>query len=143
MDKFVYSFGAGHAEGRPPSIEERGNPPTRKDLLGGKGAGLAEMTRLGIPVPPGLTISTGLCRWHYAHDRSYPDGLDAEVRQAMALVEDRAGARFGDARDPLLVSVRSGARVSMPGMMDTVLNLGLNDVTVEGLAASTGDRRFA
>jgi pyruvate,orthophosphate dikinase len=134
MEKFVYSFGGGAAEGA----------GGMKELLGGKGAGLAEMSRLGIPVPPGFTITTEVCRYHYAHERGYPPTLDDEVRRAMAEVERSVGgARFGDAREPLLVSVRSGARVSMPGMMDTVLNLGLNDTTVEALARATGSRRFA
>ncbi|HEX2570660.1 MAG TPA: pyruvate, phosphate dikinase [Polyangia bacterium] len=133
MTQYVYSFGGGVAQGS----------GAQKELLGGKGAGLAEMTRLGIPVPPGFTISTEVCRWHYDNGRRYPDGLDPEVRAAMKRVEELVGAGFGDAHNPLLVSVRSGARVSMPGMMDTVLNLGLNDTTVEGLAARTNDRRFA
>jgi pyruvate,orthophosphate dikinase len=132
--RYVYTFGAGLAEG----------DGKMKELLGGKGAGLAEMNRLGIPVPPGFTITTEVCRWHYDHDRAYPPDLDAEVRAAMATVEERVGdARFGDRERPLLVSVRSGARVSMPGMMDTVLNLGLNDVTVEALARRSGSPRFA
>jgi pyruvate,orthophosphate dikinase len=129
----VYFFGDGRADGG----------AGMKELLGGKGANLAEMVRLGIPVPPGFTISTEVCRWHYANGRKYPDGLDGEVRRALAEVERVVGARFGDPADPLLVSVRSGARVSMPGMMDTVLNLGLNDQTVRGLVARSGDARFA
>ena len=134
MSKFVYSFGNGQAEGE----------GAMKDLLGGKGAGLAEMNRLGIPVPPGFTITTEVCTWFYAHGHRYPAELDAQLRAAVAHVETSAGtARFGDAHDPLLVSVRSGARVSMPGMMDTVLNLGLNDATVEGLAKKSGSARFA
>jgi pyruvate,orthophosphate dikinase len=133
MSKYVYTFGNGKAEGA-------GN---MKETLGGKGAGLAEMNRLGIPVPPGFTITTEVCRYHYDHGRTYPDSLDGEVRAAMANIESIVGARFGDAHDPLLVSVRSGARVSMPGMMDTVLNLGLNDTTVEALARKTGNPRFA
>jgi pyruvate, orthophosphate dikinase len=132
--KYVYTFGAGQADG----------DGKMKELLGGKGAGLAEMNKLGLPVPPGFTITTEVCRWHYAHGRAYPDGLDAEVRAAMRTVEERVGAgRFGDAGDPLLMSVRSGARVSMPGMMDTVLNLGLNDATVDALARRSGSARFA
>ena len=114
-----------------------------RDLLGGKGANLAEMCNLGLPVPPGFTISTEVCRYYYAHGLTYPDGLQAEVESALASIERAIGKRFGDPEDPLLVSVRSGARVSMPGMMDTVLNLGLNDKTVEGLARISGDERFA
>jgi pyruvate,orthophosphate dikinase len=132
--KFVYTFGNGQAEG-----DEK-----MKELLGGKGAGLAGMNQLGIPVPPGFTITTEVCTYYYGHDRSYPPELDAQLRAAVAHVEKLVGgAKFGDAADPLLVSVRSGARVSMPGMMDTVLNLGLNDATVEGLAKKSGSPRFA
>ena len=134
MPKFVYTFGNGQTEAE----------GAMKELLGGKGAGLAEMNRLGIPVPPGFTITTEVCTYYYAHEQSYPPELDAQLRAAVAHVEELvAGARFGDATDPLLVSVRSGARVSMPGMMDTVLNLGLNDITVEGLAKKSGSPRFA
>ena len=131
--KFVYSFGGGAAEGR----------AEMKSLLGGKGANLAEMANLGLPVPPGFTLSTEVCTAFYRNNRAYPEGLDAQIRAALATVEKIAGAQFGNATNPLLVSVRSGARASMPGMMDTVLNLGLNDVTVEGLATRSGDRRFA
>ena len=131
--KWVYSFGGGRTEG---GAEMR-------NLLGGKGANLAEMSNLGLPVPPGYTISTALCTAYYENDRAYPDDLSGQVEAAMALIEEAVGMNFGDADDPLLVSVRSGARASMPGMMDTVLNLGLNDVTVEGLAAKSGDARFA
>ena len=131
--KFVYSFGGGSAEGR----------AEMKALLGGKGANLAEMANLGLPVPPGFTISTEVCTAFYKNNRAYPDGLDAQIRSALATVETIAAAKFGEAGNPLLVSVRSGARASMPGMMDTVLNLGLNDATVEGLASRSGDRRFA
>ena len=133
MAKWVYSFGAGHNEGR----------ADMRNLLGGKGANLAEMASIGLPVPPGFTISTDLCTEFYKNDRRYPDDLDAQVRSALALVEEAVGRKFGDPAKPLLVSVRSGARVSMPGMMDTVLNLGLNDDTVAGLAATSGDDRFA
>src|SRR4051794_7492607 len=135
MSKFVYTFGSGQAEGA----------GIGKEILGGKGAGLAEMNTLGIPVPPGFTLTTDVCTYHYAHERSYPPELDAQVRAAMAHVESLVGARFGGAPEgaPLLVSVRSGARVSMPGMMDTVLNLGLNDTTVKALAKRTGSPRFA
>ncbi|MEZ4554547.1 MAG: pyruvate, phosphate dikinase [Dehalococcoidia bacterium] len=131
--KQVYLFGDGAAEA----------DGLMKELLGGKGAGLAEMSRLGIPVPPGFTITTEVCNTFYALGRQYPEGLEARVREGIAHIERTVGAGFGDATNPLLVSVRSGARVSMPGMMDTVLNLGLNDVTAEGLAARSGSARFA
>jgi pyruvate, orthophosphate dikinase len=114
-----------------------------RELLGGKGIGLVEMTQLGIPVPAGFTITTDACRDYMAAGGEVPDGLDREVDEHIAALEERAGKRFGDPDDPLLVSVRSGAAVSMPGMMDTILNLGLNDVAVEGLARSTGNARFA
>ena len=114
-----------------------------RELLGGKGIGLAEMTQLGIPVPAGFTITTDACRAYMAADGGVPEGLDREIEERIAALEGRAGSRFGDPESPLLVSVRSGAAVSMPGMMDTILNLGLNDVAVEGLATSTGDARFA
>src|SRR3954469_15148774 len=113
-----------------------------KELLGGKGAGLAEMTQLGVPVPAGFTITTDACR-AYSGSHELPDGLEAEIDEHVRALEAKAGKRFGDESDPLLVSVRSGAAVSMPGMMDTILNLGLDDVAVEGLAASTGNPRFA
>ena len=116
---------------------------TMRALLGGKGANLAEMARIGLPVPPGFTISTDVCGWYYDHDGGYPPGFDDLVREHLVAVEEQQGKRFGNADDPLLVSVRSGARESMPGMMDTILNLGLNDDTVEGLAARTGSGRFA
>ncbi|HZT87207.1 MAG TPA: pyruvate, phosphate dikinase [Stellaceae bacterium] len=133
MTKWVYSFGNGAAEGR----------AEMRDLLGGKGAGLAEMANLGLPVPPGFTITTEVCTHFYANGRSYPDELEQQVAAGLARVEKIIGARFGDPDKPLLVSVRSGARASMPGMMDTVLNLGLNDRTVLGLARNSGDERFA
>src|SRR5215207_6965501 len=133
MAKWVYRFGEGRADGT----------GAMKDLLGGKGAGLAEMSSLGLPVPPGFTITTEVCTWYYAHGQSYPDDLTQEVEAALATVERQLDRRFGDPERPLLVSVRSGAPVSMPGMMDTVLNLGLNDETVEGLARSTGNAQFA
>jgi pyruvate, orthophosphate dikinase len=114
-----------------------------RELLGGKGVGLAEMTQLGIPVPAGFTVTTDACRAYMAAGGNAPEGLDAEIAEHVATLEERTGKRFGDPRDPLLVSVRSGAAVSMPGMMDTILNLGLNDTAVEGLAASTGNARFA
>jgi pyruvate,orthophosphate dikinase len=132
-ERLVYGFGAGKASG----------DASMKALLGGKGANLAEMSNLGLPVPPGFTITTDVCTAYYRLGRQYPEGLAAEVDTALAEVEALVGKRFGDASNPLLVSVRSGARASMPGMMDTVLNLGLNEATVEGLAALSGDRRFA
>ncbi len=131
--KWVYRFGAGKADGN----------ASMKELLGGKGANLAEMSSLGLPVPPGFTITTEVCTAYYANGRKLPEDLDAEVDAALVEVGRTVGAKFGDARVPLLVSVRSGAPASMPGMMDTVLNLGLNDETVEGIAAKTGDPRFA
>jgi pyruvate,orthophosphate dikinase len=133
MAKWVYSFGAGHDEGR----------ADMRDLLGGKGANLAEMASIGLPVPPGFTITTEVCTEFYRNDRHYPTDLEKQAREALARVEKAVGRRFGDQNQPLLVSVRSGARVSMPGMMDTVLNLGLNDATVEGLARDADDARFA
>jgi pyruvate,orthophosphate dikinase len=133
MTKWVYRFGNGAAEGR----------ADMKNLLGGKGAGLAEMSNLGLPVPPGLTITTEVCTYFYGHGKSYPPELREQVADGLAALEHSLGARFGDADNPLLVSVRSGARVSMPGMMDTVLNLGLNDRAVIGLACNSGDERFA
>ncbi len=117
--------------------------PGGRELLGGKGIGLAEMTQLGIPVPAGFTITTDACRAYMAAGRPCPAGLDDEVAAHVGRLEERAGKRFGDPEDPLLVSVRSGAAISMPGMMDTILNLGLNDVAVEGLARTTGNPRFA
>jgi pyruvate,orthophosphate dikinase len=134
MTRRVYPFGA------TAPTEPIDDP---RALLGGKGAGLREMASLGLPVPPGFTITTEVCQYFHAHDRRYPDGLEDEVRAAMDFVEREMGARFGDATAPLLVSVRSGARASMPGMMDTVLNLGLNDATCEGLARQSGNPRFA
>ena len=131
--RWVYAFGAGKADG----------DASMKNLLGGKGANLAEMSALGLPVPPGFTITTEACTHYYQNGQSFPDALRGDVEAALAEVERQTGKRFGDAANPLLVSVRSGARASMPGMMDTVLNLGLNDETVEGLARLSGDRRFA
>ena len=133
VTKWVYSFGAGHNEGR----------AEMRNLLGGKGANLAEMASIDLPVPPGFTITTEVCTAYYDNDRHYPGELKDQVAAALELVENAVGLKFGDARKPLLVSVRSGARVSMPGMMDTVLNLGLNDETVLGLEAASGDPRFA
>ena len=132
MKKYVYFFGNGKAEGR----------ADMKDLLGGKGANLAEMTNLGIPVPAGFTISTEVCTYYYQHNYTYPEGLEDQVMEALRKTEEAMGAKFGDPENPLLVSVRSGARVSMPGMMDTVLNLGLNDETVQGLIKKTNNPRF-
>ncbi|AZO06002.1 pyruvate, phosphate dikinase [Mesorhizobium sp. M2A.F.Ca.ET.037.01.1.1] len=133
MTKWVYTFGDGAAEGRAGD----------RNLLGGKGANLAEMCSLGLPVPPGFTITTEVCNAYYANGRAYPDGLEADVVAALDHIGRITGRRFGDPSKLLLVSVRSGARASMPGMMDTVLNLGLNDETVEALAADSGDARFA
>jgi len=131
--KYVYYFGDGKAEG----------DAKMKEVLGGKGANLAEMTNLGIPVPPGFTVSTDVCAAFYENKRKYPDGLEAEVAEHLARLEKSMGKKLGDPVDPLLVSVRSGAAQSMPGMMDTILNLGLNDKAVEGLAKKTGNPRFA
>jgi pyruvate,orthophosphate dikinase len=131
--KWVYTFGDGKAEGQ----------AGMKNLLGGKGANLAEMSNLGLPVPPGFTITTEVCTYYYDHGRSYPEELKSQVENALTYVGKLTGRTFGDAANPLLVSVRSGARASMPGMMDTVLNLGLNDITVEALAKGAGDERFA
>ncbi len=131
--QYVYYFGDGKAEGN----------AKMKDILGGKGAGLAEMTNIGVPVPPGFTISTAVCTWFYEHDKTYPPELKSAVETNLARVEKSVSRKFGDRDKPLLVSVRSGARASMPGMMDTILNLGLNDETVQGLATSSKDERFA
>ena len=131
--KYVYFFGDGKAEGK----------AAMRELLGGKGAGLHEMTRIGVSVPPGFTITTEVCTYYYAHRRHYPKGLKGEIMAALRRVEKIMGRRFGDPENPLLVSVRSGARESMPGMMDTVLNLGFNDQTVQGLIARTQNPRFA
>ena len=130
--QYVFAFG-----------ERTDGDASMRNLLGGKGANLAEMARIGLPVPPGFTISTDVCRWHYERDGDYPPGFAEALREQLAVVERAQGKRFGDPADPLLVSVRSGARESMPGMMDTILNLGLNDETVQGLASTTGDARFA
>ena len=133
MTKWVYLFGAEACDGE----------ASMRNLLGGKGANLAEMATLGLPVPPGFTITTQVCTYYYDHDHSYPDALKTQVEAALKAVEAETGRRFADAGNPLLLSVRSGARASMPGMMDTVLNLGLNDDTVAGLAEASGDARFA
>ncbi|HXO94624.1 MAG TPA: PEP/pyruvate-binding domain-containing protein, partial [Candidatus Acidoferrum sp.] len=131
--RYVYYFGDGHADGK----------GTMKSLLGGKGANLHEMTRIGLPVPPGLTITTEVCSYFYDHNRTYPAQLEAQVAASMAKVEKSTGKRFGDQERPLLVSVRSGARDSMPGMMDTILNLGMNDEVVEIVAKKANNARFA
>src|SRR5262245_31167368 len=127
--RWVYTFGGGKAEGR----------ANMRDLLGGKGAGLAEMANLKLPVPPGFTITTAVCTHYYANSEKYPKDLEKHVDTGLAHIARIAGRKFGDRDNPLLVSVRSGARASMPGMMDTVLNLGLNDATVEALARQSGD----
>jgi pyruvate, orthophosphate dikinase len=132
MAKYVYFFGAGKAEGK----------ADMKNLLGGKGANLAEMTNIGLPVPAGFTLTTEVCNYFDAHNKTYPPELKAEVAEAMKKTEQAMGAKFGDAKNPLLVSCRSGARVSMPGMMDTVLNIGLNETTLKGLIEKTGNERF-
>ena len=131
--KYVYSFGGGSAEGR----------ADMKELLGGKGANLAEMSVIGIPVPPGFTITTEVCAAYYERDRQLPEEVKPQVEAALARMEEAVGKKFGDPADPLLVSVRSGAALSMPGMMNTILNLGLTDASVEGLAKKTGNPRFA
>ena len=135
-NKYVYFFGGGRADGN----------ESMKNLLGGKGANLAEMAGhpdLRLPVPPGFTITTEVCTYYYANGKTYPAELESQVNEALAEVEKLMGRKFGDPDNPLLVSVRSGARKSMPGMMDTVLNIGLNDVTVKGLIKQSGDERFA
>ncbi|HBB73945.1 MAG TPA: pyruvate, phosphate dikinase, partial [Planctomycetaceae bacterium] len=131
--RMIYFFGHDRCDG----------DGSMKSLLGGKGANLAQMTKIGLPVPPGFTITTQVCIDFYANKRSFPKGLEAEVASFVKLIEKETGKKFGDPRNPLLVSVRSGARDSMPGMMDTILNLGLNDETVRGLAEATGNPRFA
>ena len=130
--KYLYFFGGGKAEGK----------GSMKELLGGKGAGLAEMTNIGLPVPAGFTITTAVCDLYYRNNKKYPPGLEAEVEKSIARLEKLVGKRLGDSEDPLLISVRSGAARSMPGMMETILNLGLNDKSVEGLAKKTNNRRF-
>src|SRR6476646_7069779 len=131
--RYVYFFGDGKADGA----------ANMKPLLGGKGANLAEMTRIGLPVPPGFTITTEVCNYFTEHNRTYPRGLEAEVEAALAKVEKSVGKKLGDKERPLLVSVRSGARDSMPGMMDTILNLGMNDTVVLIVARQTSNPRFA
>src|SRR4051812_31840648 len=132
--KYVYLFGAKKADGN----------GSMKPLLGGKGANLAEMSRIGLPVPPGFTITTEVCTYYYANKRTYPKALDPQAKAGVAFIEKIMGTKFGDkSAMPLLVSVRSGARDSMPGMMDTILNLGLNDETVHALVSATNNERFA
>jgi len=131
--KFVYTFGSGIAEGN------RG----MKELLGGKGANLAEMSSIGLPVPAGFTISTVACNHYSENGKKWPQGLTEQIKKGITAIENEMGAKLGDGHHPLLISVRSGAAVSMPGMMDTVLNLGLNDETVKALAKHTGNERFA
>ena len=131
--KFVYYFAAGEAEGN----------AGMKNILGGKGANLAEMTAIGLDVPPGFTISTDICTHFYLEGSKLPDWVRPKALESLKRVEAKIGKKFGDVKNPLLVSVRSGARASMPGMMDTILNLGLNDQTVEGLATTSNNPRFA
>jgi len=131
MTKFVYFFGGGKAEGT----------AKMRDLLGGKGANLAEMTNIGLPVPPGFTITTEVCKLYYQHHKKYPEGLEKEVEANIKKLESVTGKKFGDPANPLFVSVRSGAKFSMPGMMDTILNIGLNDETVKGLISRTKNER--
>ena len=134
--KYIYSFGGGKADGN----------ESMKNLLGGKGANLAEMAghkNLKLPVPPGFTVTTEVCTYYYDHQKTYPKNLEKDIKKALSEVEQLMGKKFGDVKDPLLMSVRSGARKSMPGMMDTVLNIGLNDETVLGLIENSGDARFA
>ncbi|MBI4536217.1 MAG: pyruvate, phosphate dikinase, partial [Ignavibacteriae bacterium] len=131
--KYVYVFGKGKADGS----------ADMKFLLGGKGANLAEMTNIGLPVPSGFTISTDVCKHYYKHNKKYPRELEKQVIKGLRMIEKHMGKKFGDLKNPLLVSVRSGAAFSMPGMMDTILNLGLNDETVHGLIGRTKNPRFA
>src|ERR1035437_936848 len=133
MTKYVYAFGGGTADG----------DGKMKDILGGKGAGLAEMSRTGVPVPPGFTISTEVCNIYFNNNQTIPDDTETQVDKKLAQLEERMGQKLGDPANPLLVSVRSGAKFSMPGMMDTILNLGLNDETVKGLVAKSNNTRFA
>src|ERR1022692_1254462 len=133
MNKHVYAFGGGKAEG----------DGTMKDVLGGKGSGLAEMSRAGVPVPPGFTISTEVCNIYFQNKNSLPKEIEQEIAEALSKLEAEMGKKLGDAGNPLLLSVRSGAKFSMPGMMNTILNLGLNDQSVEGLARKSGNPRFA
>src|SRR5580693_5040295 len=129
MNKYVYAFGGGKADG----------DGTMKDVLGGKGAGLAEMSRAGVPVPPGFTISTEVCNIYFQNGNQVTSQIHQQVKDALIKLEKQIGKKLGDASNPLLVSVRSGAKFSMPGMMNTILNLGLNDKSVEGLAKTSGN----
>src|SRR5476651_482018 len=131
--KYVYTWGNAKADG----------DGSMKALLGGKGANLAEMCRIGLPVPPGFTITTDVCTYYYDNKRTYPTVLQSQIESGIKTIESQVKSKFGDLQNPLLVSVRSGARDSMPGMMDTILNLGLNDTTVEAVKAATGNGRFA
>ncbi|HXA03583.1 MAG TPA: PEP/pyruvate-binding domain-containing protein, partial [Bryobacteraceae bacterium] len=133
MKKYVYSFGGGSADG----------DGKMKDVLGGKGAGLAEMSRANLPVPPGFTISTEVCNLYFERGNQVPPEVEAQMNEALASLEGKMGQKLGDTQNPLLVSVRSGAKFSMPGMMDTILNLGLNDQTVVALERKSGNPRFA
>ena len=133
MSKWVYDFGFGNADGN----------ASMRDILGGKGANLAEMNKLGISVPPGFTISTKVCDYYYAHEKTFPNELKDQVDNSIKNIEEKLEFNFGGGKHPLLVSVRSGSRASMPGMMDTVLNLGLNDKTVIDLSIASNDKRFA
>jgi len=132
-EKYIYSFQNGKADGN----------GSMKDLLGGKGAGLAEMTKIGVPVPPGFTITTQVCNYYYHHNKKLPTDFQNEFNQAISKLEKSSNKKFGDSKNPLLVSVRSGSKFSMPGMMDTILNLGLNDITVEALSSKSNNPRFA
>ncbi len=132
MKKYVYSFGGGTADG----------DGKMRDTLGGKGVGLAEMSKAGVPVPPGFTISTEVCNLYFDNGNKVPKEVDDQIHQALAKLEKLMGKKLGAAEDPLLVSVRSGAKFSMPGMMNTILNLGLNDQSTEGVAKKTGNPRF-
>ena len=133
MAKMVYSFGGNISEGK----------AEMKNLLGGKGANLAEMCQIGIPVPAGFTITTEVCVDYYKNNKNYPEGLIEEVYEALKKVEETMGAKLGDKENPILLSVRSGSRASMPGMMDTILNLGLNEDTIKGIIKKSGNERFA
>ena len=130
--KFVYSFGDGKSEG----------DSSMKDLLGGKGANLAEMSNMGLPVPLGFTITTEVCDVYYKGGKKFPDSLKSEVEKALGVIEKKLDAKFGDEKNPLLFSVRSGARASMPGMMDTILNLGMNDDVCKAIIDNTGNKNF-
>jgi pyruvate,orthophosphate dikinase len=133
VEKYIYSFQNGKADGN----------GSMKELLGGKGAGLAEMTKIGVPVPPGFTIVTQVCNYYYRHNKKLPIDFQNQFEQAISKLEKASGKKFGDNKNPLLVSVRSGSKFSMPGMMDTILNLGLNDITVEALSSQSNNPRFA